>query len=97
VCSALEQERRAVQDINTHLTQLRTNLTKVREQSQQLETELNAIRKDVTSERAEKERQGKTLASMKTRDGEDLEALQDAIGWRVEGIGRESHSGILML
>lgn len=79
-----------MQDINSHLTQLRTNLSKVREQSQQLESELNAIRKDVTSERAEKERQTKTLSAMKSRDGEDLEALQEAIGWRVEGIGRES-------
>lgn len=42
------------------------------------------------TERAEKERQGKTLKDMKTRDQEDLDALQEAIGWRLEGIGRKS-------
>lgn len=79
-----------MQELNASLSHLQNNLSKVREQSQQLEAELNAIRKEVTSERAEKERQGKTLASMKSRDQVDLDTLQEAIGWRVEGIGRKS-------
>jgi kinetochore protein Spc25 len=87
---ALDDERHAIQEMNAALNHLRNNLSKVREQSQQLEAELNTLRKEVTTERAEKERQGKTLKDMKTRDQEDLDALQEAIGWRLEGIGRKS-------
>lgn len=86
---ALDDERRTIQELNASLNHLRNNLSKVREQSQQLEIELNALRKEVMTERAEKERQGKTLKDMKTRDQEDLDALQEAIGWRLEGIGRK--------
>jgi len=84
-----------MQSLSSSLSQLQNSLAKVREESSQLESELQAIRAEVTSERAEKERQGRTLGSMKSRDQQELETLQDAIGWRVEGVGRESCNDIL--
>jgi kinetochore protein Spc25 len=77
-----------MQELNQSLTHLHSNLSKVREESQQLESELQAIRSEVMTERAEKERQGKTLGAMKSRDEVDLKELQDAIGWKIEGSGR---------
>jgi kinetochore protein Spc25 len=79
-----------MQELNQSLTHLHSNLSKVREESQQLESELQAIRSEVMTERAEKERQGKTLGAMKSRDEVDLKELQDAIGWKIEGSGRMS-------
>lgn len=89
---ALEKERHTMQSLTSSLSQLQTSLAKVREQSSQLESELQAIRAEVTSERAEKERQGRTLGTMRDRDQQELETLQEAIGWRVEGVGRKSRS-----
>jgi kinetochore protein Spc25 len=77
-----------MQELNQSLTHLHSNLSKVREETQQLESELQAIRSEVMTERAEKERQGKTLGAMKSRDEIDLKELQDAIGWKIEGSGR---------
>ena len=79
-----------MQELNQSLTHLHSNLSKVREESQQLESELQAIRSEVMTERAEKERQGKTLGAMKSRDEVDLKELQDALGWKIEGSGRTS-------
>lgn len=79
-----------MQELNQSLAHLNVHLSKVREESQQLESELQAIRSEVTTERAEKERQGKTLGAMKNRDELDLKELQDAIGWKIEGTGRMS-------
>jgi kinetochore protein Spc25 len=78
-----------MQELNSSLTHLHTNLSKVREESSALEQELQAIRSEVTTERAEKERQGKTLGAMRSRDEVDLKELQNAIGWKIEGSGRK--------
>jgi kinetochore protein Spc25 len=78
-----------MQDLNSSLSHLKSNLSKVREESSQLESELQAIKSEVMTERAEKERQGKTLGVMKSRDDLDLKELQDAVGWKIEGSGRK--------
>lgn len=81
-----------MQDLTSSLTRLQSNLSKVREENQQLEAELQAIRSEVSTERAEKERQGKTLGAMKNRDEGELKELEDATGWKIEGTGRMSIS-----
>ena len=63
-------------------------LAKVKEQNASLEAELTALRKEVKGERAEKERQGRVLGDMRGRDGVELLELEEAVGWRVEGVKR---------
>lgn len=77
-----------MQALNSTLTKLRSHLNTVREESSQLESELQAIKSQVMKEKAEKERQGKTLGVMKNRDDLELKELQDAVGWKIEGSGR---------
>ena len=79
-----------MQALNSTLTKLRSHLNTVREESSQLESELQAIKSQVMKEKAEKERQGKTLGVMKNRDDLELKELQDAVGWKIEGSGRTS-------
>lgn len=62
----------------------------MKEQSATLEAELNSLRKEVVSERAEKERQGKKLKEMQERDEKDTLDLEDAIGFTIEGAGGKS-------
>jgi kinetochore protein Spc25 len=81
-----------MQALNSTLTSLRSHLHNVREESSQLESELQSIKSQVTKEKAEKERQGKTLGVMKNRDDLELKELQDAVGWKIEGSGRMSLS-----
>ncbi len=58
----------------------------MKEQSAALEAELNAVRKEVKVERTEKERQEKVLGEMRGKDGVELGQLEEAVGWRVEGV-----------
>ncbi len=76
--------------MTSSLNHLQTTLAKVKKQSAALEAELNAVRKEVKGEKAEKERQGKVLEEMRGKDGVELGQLEDAIGWRVEGVKRGS-------
>ena len=47
------------------------------------------MRKEVTGERTEKARQEGVLEAMRGRDGIELGQLEEAIGWRVEGVKGE--------
>ena len=87
--SALENERHTLTDLTASLTHLQTTLTRVKEQSTALEAELNAVRKEVKSQKMEKERQTTVLEEMRGQDGVELGLLEEAIGWRVEGVKGE--------
>ena len=86
---ALETERHTLTDLTASLTHLQTTLTRVKEQSATLEAELVAVRKDVKSQKMEKERQTKVLEEMRGQDGVELGMLEEAIGWKVEGVKGE--------
>jgi kinetochore protein Spc25 len=90
--SALETERHALHDLTSSLSHLQTSLAKVKEQSAVVEAELAAVRKEVTGEKAEKERQENVLKEMRGQDGVELGGLEEIVGWRVEGVKRESLS-----
>ena len=66
----------------------------MREQSAALESELNSIRKEVKGEKAHKERQGRVLDEMRGEDEVELRELEDAVGWKVEGVKRTSLSDV---
>ncbi|WVR00001.1 hypothetical protein IAU59_007143 [Kwoniella sp. CBS 9459] len=82
----LESERHTLSDLNSSLQNLRSQLQKVKDQSSTLENELNSLRKQVKLEQSEKERQGKVLDDMRDRDEIELRELEEAVGWKVEGI-----------
>ncbi|KAK4688981.1 hypothetical protein P7C73_g1111, partial [Tremellales sp. Uapishka_1] len=82
----LETERRTLANRNSALSHLQSDMSKLHEKSTSLEAELNTLRKEVKTERAEKERQVKVLDAMKGRDGVELGSLEDAVGWKVEGV-----------
>ncbi|CAD6575528.1 MAG: kinetochore-associated Ndc80 complex subunit spc25 [Tremellales sp. Tagirdzhanova-0007] len=84
--ATLENERHTLTDLTASLTHLQTTLTRVKEQSTALEAELNAVRKEVKSQKMEKERQTTVLEEMRGQDGVELGLLEEAIGWRVEGV-----------
>ncbi|WVQ81849.1 hypothetical protein IAT38_003976 [Cryptococcus sp. DSM 104549] len=87
--ATLETERHTLADLNSSLSHLRSNLTKTKEQSAALEAELQGLRKEVKAERTEKERQGKMLDEMRDRDEMELRELEEAMGWKVEGIRQD--------
>ncbi|OCF37931.1 kinetochore protein Spc25 [Kwoniella heveanensis BCC8398] len=84
--ATLESERHAMSDLNTSLSNLKSQLQKVQDQSSTLESELNNLRKEVKLEQSKKERQGKVLDEMRDRDEIELRELEEAVGWKVEGI-----------
>ncbi|WWD19063.1 hypothetical protein CI109_103521 [Kwoniella shandongensis] len=84
--ATLESERHTLADLTSSLSHLQSNLAKTKEQSSALESELQTLRKEVKTERTEKERQGKVLDEMKGRDGWELKELEETMGWKVEGI-----------
>lgn len=92
---ALEAERHVVADLNASLSHLQSSLTKIKEKSSALDTELQSERKEVKAMQAEKERQTNVLNDMRERDTTELKQLEEALGWRVEGIKRTSVSIIL--
>lgn len=44
------------------------------------------MRKEVKGERSEKERQSRVLDQMRSQDGIELDQLEEAIGWKCEGV-----------
>ncbi|WVF72802.1 hypothetical protein IAT40_007620 [Kwoniella sp. CBS 6097] len=87
--ATLESERRTLSDLNTSLSNLKSQLQKVKDQSSTLENELNSLRKEVKLEQSEKERQEKVLKDMRDRDEVELRELEEAVGWKVEGIKQD--------
>nr|ODN89080.1 hypothetical protein L203_02491 [Cryptococcus depauperatus CBS 7841] len=85
----LEQERHTIADLDASLSHLRASLDKTKEQSTNLEAELQAVKREVTLERTEKERQRNVLNQMRDRDTFELQQLEEALGWRVEGINQD--------
>ncbi|ODN78089.1 hypothetical protein L198_08008 [Cryptococcus wingfieldii CBS 7118] len=84
--TTLESERHVLADLNSSLSHLQNSLTKTKEQSSSLEAELQALRKEVRSEETEKERQKNMLNDMRDRDTVELKQMEEALGWKVEGI-----------
>lgn len=84
-----------VADLSASLSHLQSSLTKVKEKSSILDTELQSERKGVTAMQAEKERQTNVLNDMRGKDTTELKQLEEALGWKVEGIKRTSVSTIL--
>lgn len=87
--TSLEHERITVADLSASVNHLQASLAKVREQSAQVEGELNAVKKEVAAVRNEKARQGTALENMRSRDTIELEILEETLGWKVDGVGRE--------
>jgi hypothetical protein len=71
------------------LLYIQQTLAKTRDQTAALEAELASVRKEVKSQRSEKERQEGKLLEMRGRDGVELIELEDVMGWKVEGVQRE--------
>ena len=86
----LNSERTTLADLTSSVTHLQQTLAKVKEQGTALDGELGSVRKEVSAQRGEKERQGRTLAEMRRRDDIELSTLESALGWRFDGVGRES-------
>ncbi|ODN78739.1 hypothetical protein L202_04302 [Cryptococcus amylolentus CBS 6039] len=84
--ATLESERHVLADLNSSLSHLQNSLAKTKEQSSSLEAELKALRTEVRSEETEKERQKKMLNDMRNRDTVELKQMEEALGWKVEGI-----------
>lgn len=84
-----------VADLSASLSHLQSSLTKIKEKSSILDTELQSERKGVTAMQAEKERQTNVLNDMRGKDTTELKQLEEALGWKVEGIKRTSVSTIL--
>lgn len=83
----LENERTTVADLTASVNHLQATLNRVKEQSAQVEHELNAVRKEVAMRRSEKKRQGEKLREMRRRDEDELDIMEQALGWRVHGVG----------
>ncbi|WVQ74941.1 hypothetical protein IAR50_004549 [Cryptococcus sp. DSM 104548] len=84
--ATLESERHVLADLTASLSHLQSNLARTKEHSSTLESELQALRKEVTSEETEKERQKNVLDDMRGRDTVELRQMEEALGWKVEGI-----------
>ncbi|WVR07494.1 hypothetical protein IAU60_004536 [Kwoniella sp. DSM 27419] len=84
--STLESERHTLTDLTSSLNHLQSSLAKVKDQSAALEADLSALRKEVKSEKAERERQGKVLDDMRDRDEVELRELEEVVGLKIEGI-----------
>lgn len=83
-----------VSDLIASLSHLQSSLTKIKEKSSILDTELQSERKEVTAMQAEKERQTNVLNDMRGKDTTELKQLGEALGWKVEGIKRTSVSTV---
>lgn len=86
---ALDAERKMLADLSASLQSVQANLAKVREQSNALEAELNAIKRDVKAQTSEKDRQKRKLDEMRSIDTEELKTLQKVTGWQIDGIRSE--------
>ena len=82
----LEHERTTVGDLTASVQHLQATLNKVREQSLQVENELNAVRKEVGLKRNERKRQGDKLGEMRKRDQDEVGVMEDTLGFRVNGV-----------
>ncbi|WVO23041.1 uncharacterized protein IAS62_004386 [Cryptococcus decagattii] len=87
--ATLEAERHVVADLVASLSHLQSSLTKIKEKSSILDTELQSERKEVTAMQAEKERQTNVLNDMRGKDTTELKQLEEALGWKVEGIKQD--------
>lgn len=76
-------------DLSASLQSVQANLAKVREQSNALEAELNAIKRDVKAQTSEKDRQKRKLDEMRSIDADELKTLQKVTGWQIDGIRSE--------
>lgn len=90
--STLESERAALAELNASVGHLQASLSKVKEQSRAVEEELNGVKREVSTTRNEKIRQGTKLGEMRRRDEMEVGTLEDVLGWRVDGVGRECGS-----
>ena len=86
---ALETERTILTELNASVGHLQASLKKVKKESQVVEEELGVVKKEVSIRRSEKQRQGEKLGEMRSRDDDELRMLEDVLGWRVDGVGRE--------
>jgi kinetochore protein Spc25 len=86
---ALETERSTLTELNASVGHLQASLKKVKKESAAVEEELSVIKKEVSIRRNEKMRQGEKLGEMRSRDDEELKMLEEVLGWRVDGVGRE--------
>lgn len=86
---ALDAERKMLADLSASLQSVQANLAKVREQSNALEAELNAIKRDVKAQTSEKDRQKRKLDEMRSIDADELKTLQKVTGWQIDGIRSE--------
>lgn len=82
---ALEAERHAHTDLQAAVSHLQTTLQKVRDETATLEAELKGLKKEVSGERAEKERQTATLQTQKELDQREVDALEDILGLNIVG------------
>ncbi|KAE8542569.1 hypothetical protein D1P53_001349 [Cryptococcus gattii VGV] len=87
--ATLEAERHVVADLSASLSHLQSSLTKIKEKSSILDTELQSERKEVTAMQVEKERQTNVLNDMRGKDTTELKQLEEALGWKVEGIKQD--------
>lgn len=87
--TAIEAERHHLSELQGSVARLHSQLNKVREHTSSLDAELAGVRKDVSLERATKERQVKILEDMTSTDDAQLSLLERALGLKIEGVGGE--------
>lgn len=83
---ALHQERTTIADLSGSLQRLTAQLSKLQTSSQGLDEEAAILRNAAMVERAEKERQKKSLEAQRERDGPELAKLEQILGWKIEGV-----------
>ncbi|KAL7422769.1 kinetochore-associated Ndc80 complex subunit spc25 [Cryptotrichosporon argae] len=84
--ATLEAERHTLADLTSSLSRLQNSLSRVREQSTSLDSELGAVRKEALAERATKERQRAALGEMHEMDSAESARMEAALGWKIAGI-----------
>lgn len=85
--STIESERHIVSELQESVQRLKGALNKVVVQNGSLDSELEAVRKELRMERANKEQQVKILGQMKERDDAELGVYQQALGLSITGVG----------
>lgn len=76
-------------NLTSAVSHLQLTLSKARDQSSLIESELNSVKKETLFEKSEKERQKSKLDEQIRTDDIEIETLEDILGVQIRGVGND--------
>lgn len=89
----LEEEREHHANLQRYNQELQVAVNRATEQQTTLDSELIKLRHEMMALKIDKQRQKKVLVGQKELDAPEVQKVEYLLGWKIEAVKRERHSG----